>query len=102
MNKFDFNKVVYDIVKEIPFGKVLTYGQIARLAGKPQCSRMVGQAMHNVPANECIPCHRVVNSTGRLAPGWLDQRKLLESEGVVFKKNGCIDIRSYRWEEATL
>ena len=46
----------------IPPGRVVTYGQIAYLVGRPQCSRMVGHAMHDVPDGMCLPCHRVVNS----------------------------------------
>lgn len=99
MNRIDFNNEVYSIVKEIPYGKVLTYGQIARLLGKPQCSRMVGQAMFNAPSNEKIPCHRVVNSQGRLVPGWNAQEELLTKEGVTFRKNGCVDLKQFNWQD---
>lgn len=98
MKRSEFDQEVYEIVKAIPPGKVLSYGQIARLAGRPQCSRMVGHALHHAPGDEPIPCHRVVNSYGRTAPGWPLQRKLLESEGVAFKANGCVDLRSHHWE----
>lgn len=99
MDRKAFNSEVYSVVKEIPAGKVITYGQIANLIGKPQCSRMVGQAMHNAPEHLSLPCHRVVNSTGRLAPGWEEQKQLLEQEGVTFKKNGNVDIKKHAWEE---
>lgn len=66
--KADFYTEVYNIVKEIPEGNVVTYGQLAKLARRPQCSRMVGQAMFNAPRELNLPCHRVVNSQGRLAP----------------------------------
>ena len=68
--KADFYTEVYNIVKEIPEGNVVTYGQLAKLARRPQCSRMVGQAMFNAPRELNLPCHRVVNSQGRLAPNW--------------------------------
>ena len=68
MNKTSFGEEVYSVVASIPPGRVLTYGQIAYLIGKPQCSRMVGQAMHNASEGQNLPCHRVVNSQGRLAP----------------------------------
>ena len=68
MDKTSFGEEVYSVVASIPPGRVLTYGQIAYLIGKPQCSRMVGQAMHNAPEGQNLPCHRVVNSQGRLAP----------------------------------
>lgn len=67
MDKTSFGEEVYSVVASIPPGRVLTYGQIAYLIGKPQCSRMVGQAMHNAPEGQNLPCHRVVNSQGRLA-----------------------------------
>ncbi len=60
--KADFYTEVYNIVKEIPEGNVVTYGQLAKLARRPQCSRMVGQAMFNAPRELNLPCHRVVNS----------------------------------------
>lgn len=93
-----FYEEAYSIVEEIPEGKVLTYGEIARLAGKPQCSRMVGQALGRVPQGRNLPCHRVVNSQGRLVPGWADQRAMLEKEGVSFKPNGCIDMAQHLWK----
>ena len=61
MNHSVFLQDVYSVVAAIPTGCVVTYGQIAYLVGRPQCSRMVGQAMHNVPEDLHLPCHRVVN-----------------------------------------
>lgn len=98
MDKDTFQQEVYNVVSAIPPGRVVTYGQIAYLVGRPQCSRMVGQAMHNVPQELDLPCHRVVNSQGRLAPCWDDQRTLLEGEGVKFRKNGCVDMKVSQWE----
>lgn len=98
MERYLFYREVYDIVKEIPEGRVVAYGQIAYLMGKPLCSRMVGQALFHVPEDLSLPCHRVVNSCGRLVPTWLEQRSLLEAEGVSFKKNGCVDLRKSRWD----
>lgn len=93
-----FLQDVYSVVAAIPEGCVVTYGQIASLVGRPQCSRMVGQAMHNVPEELHLPCHRVVNSRGRLVPGWTEQRVLLENEGVRFKTNGFVDMKKSQWE----
>lgn len=98
MEQNTFQQEVYSIVAAIPQGKVLTYGQIAYLVGKPQCSRMVGHAMHNVPAELHLPSHRVVNSQGRTAPFWEEQRPLLEAEGVMFRSNGCVDMKRFQWE----
>lgn len=98
MSKTDFYKEIYSIVREIPEGYVATYGLLAKLAGKPQCSRMAGQAMFNVPPELGLPCHRVVNSQGRLAPNWPEQRELLEKEGITFKKSGCVRLDIHIWE----
>lgn len=96
MERIDFFSQVYEIVAAIPKGKVVTYGQIAWMLGTPNRSRMVGQAMHYAP--EGLPCHRVVNSVGRLVPGWEAQRRLLLQEGVRIKENGCVDIKQCRWK----
>lgn len=93
----DFDAEIYDIVRQIPRGRVVTYGQLARLAQRPQWSRKAGRALAHAPAG--LPCHRVVNSCGRLAPAWPAQRDLLEKEGVVFRKNGCVDLSLHLWEE---
>lgn len=93
----EFYPEVYDIVRQIPEGNVMTYGQIARLLGRPQNSRLVGQALQNVPQPLCLPCHRVVNSQGRTAPGWEEQKSLLAAEGVSIKTNGCVDLKKHQW-----
>lgn len=98
MERDSFYQEVYCIVKEIPAGKVMTYGQIAYLLRKSQCSRMVGQALFHAPEELHLPCHRVVNSYGRLVPSWPEQKNLLEVEGVCFKKNGCVDIKQSQWD----
>ena len=102
MEREDFQQEVYDVVAAIPRGRVTTYGQVARLAGRPQCSRMVGHALHHLPAQLHLPCHRVVNSQGRTAPGWEQQRSLLEREGLQFKKNGCVDLKRFQWDVAAI
>lgn len=91
---------VYNIVGQIPRGKVLTYGDIAILTGFPRLSRMVGHILASVPSTLRLPCHRVVNANGRLAPHWPGQQKLLEAEGVRVIKcnNGTakIPLKKYR------
>lgn len=91
---------VYAVVKQIPYGTVTTYGTIAAWCGRPQCSRMVGQALHNVPATQSVPCHRVVNASGRLAPGWAEQQSLLADEGITFMRSGCVNMTKHRWSPA--
>lgn len=86
---------VYMLVRKIPQGKVTTYGTIAKkLSMSP---RTIGQVLHANPYEGDVPCHRVVNRDGRIAPnfafGGLDiQRKLLESEGVKFKDEKHVDL----------
>ena len=84
---------VYALVNSIPEGRVLTYGAIATLLGKPGNSRQVGKLMSGAPAG--VNAHRVVNSAGRTAPGWAGQKALLEGEGVAFKTNGLVDLKRH-------
>ena len=98
MDKEKFYQEVYDIVKEIPYGRVMTYGQIANLIGMPKHSRMVGKSLHKVSDELNLPCHRVVNSKGRLVPFWQEQVYLLKKEGVEFTKKGYVDMKKYLWQ----
>ncbi len=98
-----FYNSVYNIVLKIPKGKVCTYGDIARLCGSPRASRAVGYALHVNPQPGVIPCHRVVNRFGRLAPAFAfggtdEQRKLLESEGVFVSEENLVDLRQFLWD----
>ncbi len=98
----NFFHEVYKIVSRIPEGKVATYGQIATMLGNPLLARKVGEAMQNIPEYLNIPCHRVVNKAGAMAPAYAfggdgKQREMLEKEGIVFKENGCIDMKSCLW-----
>lgn len=98
MKREEFYHQVYEIVKQIPKGKVTTYGTIARILGQPQRSRMVGQAMYYSSFFTDAPCHRVVNCQGRLAPCWKEHPLLLKKEGVRIKENGCADLKAHFWE----
>lgn len=89
---------VLSVVEEIPPGKVASYGQIARLAGRERNARLVGKILSRAEYFGNYPCHRVVNHAGRTAPHWSGQRELLEEEGVIFKENGCVDMRKCQWE----
>ena len=100
-------KKIYDVVCQIPKGKVATYGTVARLAGNPRWARVVGYALHNNPAPGVIPCHRVVNREGTVAEifvfgGGNVQRQMLEQEGITFETDGHIDLSKYQWKNDTL
>lgn len=99
----DFFSRVYEIAVKIPEGKVATYGQIALLLGQPRSARIVGWAMKAAPENLKLPCHRVVNRFGEMAPEYAFgsqelQRAILESEGITFKKDGRIDMKKHLWK----
>lgn len=102
MKQQEFASMVYRMVSMIPYGSVATYGQIALMLGMPQCARQVGRALHTAPEYLELPCHRVVNSTGRLVPGWPEQRIFLTDEGVCLKENGNVDLKRsiWRWYSA--
>lgn len=92
-------KRIYEAVRQIPYGKVATYAQIAALAGNPRMCRAVGNALHNNPKPFEIPCFRVVNSKGELSGefafgGVGEQQKLLEAEGIEVIK-GRVDLKKY-------
>lgn len=89
---------ILSVVAEIPAGSVASYGQIARLIGRDRNARLVGKVLSMAQCYGKYPCHRVVNSAGRTAPGWARQRVLLEQEGVQFKPNRCVDMKRYQWE----
>ena len=95
----DFLSQVLEVVAEIPKGKVATYGQIADLIGKERNARLVGRALQVSSFYGDYPCHRVVNTAGRLAPGFIEQKELLLEEGVSFKKNGNVDLKKHKWDE---
>jgi methylated-DNA-protein-cysteine methyltransferase-like protein len=97
-----FFEQVYQTVRHIPPGKVATYGQIARLLGKPRAARTVGWALHSLPGGSDVPWQRVINARGTISldargPGGAIQRVLLEAEGVAFDDEGRIDLQTYGW-----
>ena len=102
ININEFNRRIYELAALIPRGKVATYGQLAFMAGYPRGARMAGRAMKNTPKDLDIPCHRVVNSSGEMAPTYVfesraRQRAMLEAEGVAFRPNGKIDMKRCKW-----
>jgi len=98
----NFYEAVYRLVREIPRGRVMTYGQIAVILGHPRAARAVGYAMR-ASGGKAVPWHRVINGKGSIsARGEVErpmlQRELLEAEHVDFDAQGCCDLRQYRWE----
>jgi methylated-DNA-protein-cysteine methyltransferase related protein len=99
-----FYERVYALVRQIPPGNVVTYGQVAALLGTPRAARAVGYALRFLPAGTDVPWHRVINHRGQISyrtpiESPLVQRLLLEEEGVVFDAEGRVDLSIYRWQK---
>jgi methylated-DNA-protein-cysteine methyltransferase-like protein len=97
-----FTERVYEVVAHIPSGRVTTYGDIARSLGSVRGARMVGWALHAVPRERDLPCHRVVNRYGELSGGWHFghpdvMKNLLLAEGVPFVGEYRVDLRRCLW-----
>lgn len=99
----NFYEAVYALVRHIPRGRVMTYGQIATILGAPRAARAVGYAMRYSGRYDDVPWQRVINSKGGISARTeverpLLQKALLEKEGVVFDEADRCDLRKYRWE----
>ncbi|SFF20910.1 methylated-DNA-protein-cysteine methyltransferase related protein [Paenibacillus catalpae] len=97
-----YTQRVVDIIKQIPEGKVMTYGQIAGLAGSSRGARQVVRILHSLSGIHQLPWHRVVNAKGEIAiqddESRMLQQHLLEAEEVYVGINGRIDLEQYRYE----
>ena len=97
-----FTEKVITIIKNIPEGKVMTYGQIAALAGSPRAARQVVRILHSMSKMHRLPWHRVINSKGQIAlkdDASLNEQKLnLDIEGIVVSINGTLDLSTYQWQ----
>jgi len=98
----NFKEKIYRLCSSIPKGKVATYGQLAKLAGKPKAARAVGVFMKNNPDAPIVPCHRVVASDGKLTGysgigGIAQKKKILLKEGVTFKNNK-VNLALSKWK----
>lgn len=101
LNDNFFGKV-YEVVRQIPYGKVTTYGAIAKVLGTARSARMVGWAMNASHNLEDVPAHRVVNKKGLLTgkhhfDGTNLMQQLLESEGIEVKENQIVDFQKHFW-----
>ncbi len=100
MNDKQYRERVYDLVRQIPRGRVMTYGQIAIILGEDYTARTVGFVMHG--AEDGVPWQRVINSQGKISTGRLSipvnlQQSMLEQEDVVFNKKGKCDLNKFQW-----
>ncbi len=100
----NWHQSVWKVVSEIPSGHVLTYGEVARLAGIPSAARRVSQVLRRAPRSMGLPWHRVINAQGRISfpedsSGWQRQKDMLEVEGLVFL-NGKVDLERYGYRGA--
>lgn len=100
MKEYSLYEHFYDLICQIPLGKVSTYGDIARMADC-RSARAVGFALNQLPENSSVPWQRVINSQGKVSPrrnseGHLIQKLILEEEGILFK-NEQVDLQLYRW-----
>ncbi|MBI3968983.1 MAG: MGMT family protein [Chloroflexi bacterium] len=104
-----FRQRVYELVRRIPPGRVMTYGQVALCLGAPRAGRVVGGALHTLPAGSEVPWHRIVNRDGRISTrcpehSVLLQAILLREEGVAVADDLSLDLPGHRWwpDESTL
>ena len=100
VNDKTYREHVYAIVRQIPPGMVMTYGQLAIVLGEGYTARTVGFVMHG--ADDGVPWQRVINSQGKCSTGRLTiplnlQQELLETEGVIFSDKGKCDLRKFQW-----
>lgn len=100
-----FYERVYAFVRQVPAGKVVTYGQVAAVLGQPRAARAVGYALRFLPRGADVPWHRVINHRGQISSrypveGPILQRLLLEDEGVQFDHQERINLAVYRWQPA--
>lgn len=103
MPKDNFYHKVYEVARQIPYGRVTSYGAIAKAIGAAKSSRMVGYAMNGASKLDDVPAHRVVNRNGLLTgkhhfPGTQLMQQLLESEGIIVKDDKIIDFTAVFWD----
>ncbi len=98
----DFTSNVIKIIKQIPIGKVTTYGKIAILAGNPRSARQVSWILHSSSKKYKLPWHRVINSKGIIAMNSVDdktsQKEMLEKEGIEFTSEFKVNLKKFQWQ----
>ncbi len=94
-------EIIWKVVRKVPYGRVATYGQIARIAGIDGLARQVGYALHAMPRHTDIPWHRIINAQGRISlsgPSSRLQQQLLQKEGIVLAPSGKVDLKKFQWK----
>ncbi|PMC35990.1 cysteine methyltransferase [Bacillus sp. UMB0899] len=99
-----FTERAIKIIMQIPHGRVMTYGQIARISGSPRGARQIVRILHSMSTKYHLPWHRVINSKGEIGlkdqTSFQLQKQLLESEGIKVTEEGCIDLTKYQHYQA--
>jgi len=101
MDEPELYERIYEVVRQVPLGRVATYGQIAAIVGPPCEARTVGYAMAALrwrEPNPPVPWQRVINAQGKVSTKGHDQQQILESEGIVFDERGHTDLSRFGWE----
>ncbi|MGD8172199.1 MGMT family protein [Vibrio sp. TRT 21S02] len=96
-----FLSQIFAVIHQIPYGKVTTYGDIAKMAGYPGYARHVGKALGNLPKDSKLPWYRVINSQGQISltgSAMERQRNALQSEGVEVSEVGKVRLKNYKWQ----
>ena len=97
-----FTRKAVKIIRNIPEGKVVTYGWAAALAGEPNGARQISRLLHSMSKKHNLPWHRVINSQGKISlkpsQGYELQKALLESEGIKFSRQDTLDLKFYLWK----
>lgn len=102
MNEIEPEQRIYAVLAAIPSGAVVTYGQVAELAGMPRAARSVARTLSRLPSDTQLPWHRVINASGKISmrkesSGFDRQKKRLQKEDVVVK-DGRISLKQHRWQ----
>ncbi|WP_432408852.1 MGMT family protein [Wukongibacter sp. M2B1] len=97
----EFTSKLLEIITNIPYGKVTTYGRVAEIAGNPRAARQVSWTLRAYSNKYNLPWHRIINSKGTISlkrgQGFELQKSLLEEEGILVMENGRVDLREYLW-----
>ncbi|MEX2958032.1 MGMT family protein [Acinetobacter baumannii] len=103
LSQYELHRQILEVIALIPYGKVATYGQVARMAGLPKHARLVGYVLKHLEADHQVPWHRVINSQGKISlskfneKGENIQQLKLETEGI-YLLNGKVNLKQFAWQ----